>query len=194
MRRAVRELRPLNRPATPRTFLPLSPIDVQGAPEVSGLSLHIHVEGIKTGSTSIECSHHDVLRRSQQADRFPLLQSPSPSRRTQLRSPQCFVSIDIPDARDEVLVQQRPLDFRAFCPHRPPNFLDVKPRLQWILRNVRDGSWYRRKLFVWISDKVHHLPAAEGALVNKVQFDGLGTTRWWLERCSDSHMRIRNCS
>ena len=84
------------------------------------------------------------------------------------RPPECFIGINVPDARDERLIEQSSLDLGMPRTHCGDEGGIIKVGVEWVACDV--GHWGRNLTAVTVVDEVIYLEAAKCPLVDKAQF------------------------
>ncbi len=145
----------------------LASVGVEVPREVAALAVHVDVEAVEAGAADGERRGHHVPGAGQQERGLRAGQRRGRPVVVQLGAPQRLVGVDIADAADQGLVEQRALDGGALGPQRGREGLVVEARVERVAGDVRDRDG--RALRVAILG-LFDGQAAEGPLVDEAQF------------------------
>src|SRR4029077_11984347 len=113
----------------------LASVRVQRAVEVARLAVDVDVERIEAGAALPERGTHDGPRLREDPSYLDGPEALPRPLAVELGPPQRLVGIDVSDARDQVLVEQQPLDAGRTRPVPPDEHVSVELRVERVPRD-----------------------------------------------------------
>lgn len=147
---------------------PLTAVGVQGAVEVAGLAVDVDVQAVEAGATGDQGRVHHVPDVPQQLKRAGAGEAGRRALVVDAGPPQRLVRVDVADAADQRLVEQRPFDRGPLAAQCLVEGLVVEERVERVTGDVRDDVGQA------LGGVVVQRQTAEGALVDEAQ---LGVAR-----------------
>jgi hypothetical protein len=142
---------------------------VQADIKPTALPVYAHVKVIKGRTAGSHCGSHHGLDGPEELANFGTTQAVSGGHVVHLGGPQCFVSIDIANAGDDALVEEKLFDSRRAAPDIGYYSLEVKKRIEGISGDVEYRG--RHCLPVVHLGEFIYVRSSEHSLVNVSKFD-----------------------